>query len=92
MRDVHFPKGRNQFAQQHCFRRRRESGMLDSPEEDDGDYPAENTLDFEFHAEESGSYSPELAYVTSKYSEAAMQKLVENIDEMLLQDDFIAVL
>lgn len=62
---------------------------LELPEEDEGDYPAENTLDLEFHAEESGSYSLELAYVTSKYSEAAMQKLAESIDEiiLLLQDE-----
>ena len=57
---------------------------LELPDEDEGDYPAENTLDFEFHADESGSYSLELAYVTSKYSEAAMQKFAESIDEMLL--------
>lgn len=58
--------------------------LVDLPEEDDGSYPAENTLDFEFHAGETGTYSLELAYVTSKYSEAAMQKLAESIDEMLL--------
>lgn len=58
---------------------------LELPEDDEGDYPAENTLDLEFHAEESGSYSLELAYVTSKYSEAAMQKLAESIDEIILQ-------
>ncbi|MBR3050458.1 MAG: hypothetical protein IKG61_03280, partial [Selenomonadaceae bacterium] len=68
--------------------------FLDLPEEDEGDYPAENTLDFEFYAGESGNYSLELAYVTSKYSEATIQKLTESIDEMLLslQDDFMAVL
>lgn len=68
--------------------------MLDLPEEDNGEYPAENTLDFEFHAGETGSYSLELAYVTSKYSEAAMQKLAESIDEMLLclQDDSMIIL
>ena len=57
---------------------------LELPDEAEGDYPAENTLDFEFHADESGSYSLELAYVTSKYSEAAMQKLAESIDEIIL--------
>lgn len=59
--------------------------LLELPEEDDGSYPAENTLDFEFHADESGSYSLEFAYVTSKYSEAAMQKLAESIDEIILR-------
>lgn len=62
---------------------------LELPEENEGDYPAENTLDLEFHAEESGNYSLELAYVTSKYSKAAMQNLAESIDEilLLLQDE-----
>lgn len=68
--------------------------MLDLPEAGDGDYPAENTLDFEVHAGEMGSYFLELAYVTSKYSEAAIQKLAESIDEMLLclQDDSMVIL
>lgn len=67
---------------------------LELPDEDEGEYPAENTLDFEFHADESGNYSLELAYVTSKYSESAMQKLAESIDEIILclQDDSMIIL
>ena len=61
-----------------------EAEMLELPEED-GDYPNADTLDFEFHAEDSGHYSLELAYVTSRYSEAAMEKFAESIDEILLQ-------
>lgn len=58
--------------------------LLELPEED-GDYPVEDTLDFEFHAEETGNYSLELAYVTSRYSEEAMQSFAESIDEIILQ-------
>ena len=58
--------------------------MLELPEEE-GDFPNESTLDFEFHAEETGNYLLELAYVTSKYSEEAMQKFTESIDEIILQ-------
>ena len=57
--------------------------MEELPEEED--FPNESSLDFEFHAEESGIYSLELAYVTNKYSEAAMQKLAASIDEIILQ-------
>lgn len=57
---------------------------LELPENDDGAFPAENTLDIEFHADESGNYSVEIAYVTSRYSEAAMQRLAESIDKIIL--------
>lgn len=60
-----------------------EMEMVELPEEED--FPNESSLDFEFHAEESGNYSLELAYVTSKYSEEAMQKFAESIDEIILQ-------
>ncbi|MBR6888320.1 MAG: hypothetical protein IKN16_07730 [Selenomonadaceae bacterium] len=40
-----------------------ETEMLDLPEE--VNFPNENSLDFEFHAVESGSYSLELAYVST---------------------------
>lgn len=58
--------------------------MLELPE-DEHDYPNEDALDFEFHAEDTGNYSLELAYVTSRYSEEAMEKFSESIDEILLQ-------
>ena len=61
-----------------------ESEMLELDEED-GDYPTADTLDFEFHAEDSGHYSLELAYVTSRYSQKAMQKLAESLDEIILK-------
>lgn len=61
-----------------------ESEMVELDEED-GDYPTADTLDFEFHAEDSGHYSLELAYVTSRYSQKAMQILVESLDEIILQ-------
>ena len=53
--------------------------------EDDHEYPNEDALDFEFHAEETGNYSLELAYVTSRYSEESMEKFAASIDEIILQ-------
>ena len=57
---------------------------IDLPDEYEGDFPDEDALDFEFHSEDSGCYSLELAYVTSKHSEKSMQKFVESIDEIIL--------
>lgn len=47
-------------------------------------YPRDNSLTFEFHAENSGIYSLEIAYVTTKYSEKFMQNFAESIDEIIL--------
>jgi len=47
-------------------------------------YPRDNSLTFEFHAENSGIYSIEIAYVTTKYSEKFMQNFAESIDEIIL--------
>ena len=39
----------------------------------------------EFHAESSGNYRVEIAFVTTKYSEEYIQKFAESIDNFVLQ-------
>lgn len=79
----HFPKGDNQYAQQLISIDGTHLEWVDLL--DDRDYPTADTLDFEFHAEDSGHYSLELIFVTSRYSQEAMRTLVESLDEIILQ-------